>query len=188
MIPLLCALLSRSDPIYDKVKASLESEPSAAKDDLAILWALASFARALNGTLVAADVDFLSAQTSALIERFEITDSHMRAEFAEMRGAFDQTKALILQSVEQSRERIRADLDQFKSEIIGHVMSSVESTKEVHTASVANALAIVRDFFSVAAAALETHAVLFFVFFQVILLFGILFYRKLQRQMRLFLT
>jgi hypothetical protein len=184
----LLALASPSAPVYDRVRASLGPEPSAAKADLAILWALAALARSLNATLVAGDAACLGAQTAALVARFEVTDSLMRAELAALRRDFNETRARLLAGIERSRAAVRLELGQLSAQVIGHIASAVESTKEVHAAYVGTALDIVRDFFAMAAAALETHAVLFFVFFQVILLFGVLFYHKLRRQMGLFLS
>jgi hypothetical protein len=177
-----------SEAVYGKIKTSLKSKPSTEKDNLAILWALASLARSVNRTLLADDFNAITSQTDTLIERFEITDSLMQQEFAQMRHNFDETKAGILSSIEEAREKIRDELDNFQRQLIGHCISAVESTKEVHFNYLNNAFGIIRTFFEAVVNSLTTHAVLFFVFFQVLLVFGILFYRKFERQMTLFLS
>jgi predicted PurR-regulated permease PerM len=183
-----CFVRLRRAPIYPKIQASFHSNPSQSKGDLAILWALASLGRAVNSTLIAEDADSVVAQTSALIEQFEMTDTLMREEFVEMRLRFNRTKQGILANLEKSREQIREELDNFRDALVGHVMSSVASAEEAHYSYLSNASGIVREFFSTAINCLLTHSVLFFMFFQVILLFGILFYRKFERQMTLFLS
>jgi predicted PurR-regulated permease PerM len=177
-----------SKTINETVKNEFESKLSEEKDELAILWALALLARAVNRTLVAEDTEFLAKQTSIVLEQFEIIDSLTQQEFLQMMKDFNQTKVDILASIEKSREKIRQNIDNLKSQLIGHVMNAVESTKELHFSYLNNAFEIVRTFFSVTSNALATHAVLFFMFFQVILFFGILFYHKFERQMTLFLT
>jgi hypothetical protein len=90
--------------------------------------------------------------------------------------------------LEATRTKILSEIDYFKGQIIGAVMTAVESSKEVQENYVKNAFEIVRDFFNLVKNVMETHAILFFLFFQVILLFGVIYYHKLRRQLRLFLV
>jgi hypothetical protein len=165
-------------------EAAYESKPSSEKDELALLWGLASLAGAVNHTLVAEDVDATAARTAALIERFEITDSLMQQEFARMRRDFDQTKAGIIASIEKSRERIREEIDDFKGRVVAHCMSAVETTKEMHFSYLNNSFRIVKMFF-LTAVTVEKNIRLLPGHCQKV---GILLYRKFEKQIPLFLS
>jgi hypothetical protein len=180
--------LAASEPIYPIIKEELETNPTPEKDRTAILWALALLADRLDRTVTEKDVTSITgAQIENLITRFEITDAQVQADLDAMHVQFRKTRDEIFAMVESSKTHIQEDMEYHKNVIIGHVMEAVENSREARDRYLTNAHSILHRFFTLAKNVLFTHAILFFVFFQILLLFGIVFYRKLSRQLRMLL-
>lgn len=168
--------------LYEHVKGQLKDKDN----DRAVLWALAELARNVNDTITASDVDVLVGKRIAnLIERVEITDAAMRRDFLEMKVHFYQTKSGIVESVQNTKKKILDDVEYFKDHILASAMEAVEASKDIHVDYVKNARTLIGELCDGIGAVLVTYAWLFFIGFQIILLFGIINYRKLDNHLKM---
>lgn len=168
--------------IYEKIKDQIEDM----ENDRAVLWALAALAKNVNNTITSSDADVLvGKQIGDLIERVEITDAAMRSDFLQMKLNFYQTKAAIVESVENTKKKILEDVEYFKDRMLGSAMEAVEVSKEAHMDYVNNSRTLMDELCGGVGRILVTYAWIFFIGFQFLLLIGIFNYSKLNNHLKM---
>ena len=190
LIPLLAVFAEsrKFESLVDKYKEQLKDSSSTEKEEQAILWSLAELARQVDKTVTAEEVESeIGSKIQDILERVEIADGILRKDFAEMRYEFAITKKSITELVEDSKAKIIQDMEQFKNELVDNLQQLVETSNEAQQGWVQNSYENVRKTFSGIKTSSLTRSVIFFVCFQVLLAFGLIFYKKLDKQLRMLL-
>ncbi|OHT14970.1 hypothetical protein TRFO_14634 [Tritrichomonas foetus] len=183
IIPILFVLFQRrTQPLYDKIKDELEEQPSEEKDDLAIKWALAQLSQHVSSTVTSNQVEYeLSAKMHDLIERVEIADAALKRDFNQMKIDFIKTRQSIVSSVETMKVKILDDINYFINEFNYSVLSVVEASIPNYDMYVDNSKSEIGNFYKTLGGTSFAIAVMFFIAFQIMLIFGIVNFHKIYR-------
>lgn len=179
---------NKLESIVDKYKEQLKENSTVAKEEQAILWALAELARQVDKSVTAEEVESeIGAKINEILERVEIADAVLRKDFNSMRFEFASTKTAVAELIESAKAQIVEDMQQFKTQLIESLQSLVETSAEAQDGWVKNSYERVRDTFGSLKSSSMIRSIIFFVCFQVLLIFGLIFYKKLDNQLRMFL-
>ena len=175
--------------LVEKYKEQLEKDPNnKAKEEQAILWSLAELARQVDKSVTAEEVESeIGAKINEILERVEIADSLLRKDFAAMRLEFGNTKEAVTKLVESAKEQIVQDMNQFKTQLIESLQALVDTSVAAQDGWVSTSHDKIVDTFGSLKSTSMMRSIIFFVCFQILLLFGIIFYKKLERQLSMFL-
>lgn len=176
------------ESIVDKYKEQLKTNPTVEKEEQAILWSLAELARQVDKSVTAEEVETeIGAKINEILERVEIADAVLRKDFNAMRFEFATTKQAVAQLIESAKAQIVEDMQQFKSQLIESLEALVETSQEAQSGWVKTSFSRVKDTFGSLKSSSMTRSIIFFVCFQILLVFGLIFYKKLDNQLRMFL-
>ena len=175
--------------LVEKYKEQLEKDPNnIAKEEQAILWSLAELARQVDKSVTAEEVESeIGAKINEILERVEIADSLLRKDFASMRLEFGNTKEAVNKLVESAKQQIVQDMNQFKTQLIDSLQALVDTSVAAQDGWVSTSHDKIVDTFGSLKNTSMMRSIIFFVCFQVLLIFGIIFYKKLERQLSMFL-
>lgn len=169
-------------PIYPRIKNELEVSSSKEKDDIAIKWALAKLGQQISQT---ASTDQIKKEIGwrikHLIERVEITDAELKNDFNNMKTHFIETRQSIFDMVASSKQLIIEQMEHFVDEFNYSVLSVVESSKPIHKEYVSNSKNRISDVFDSIINSSTSISILFFVFFQVMMIFAVFNFHKVYR-------
>lgn len=176
------------ESIVDKYKEQLKTDSSVAKEEQAILWSLAELARQVDKSVTAEEVESeIGAKINEILERVEIADAVLRKDFNAMRFEFATTKQAVNTLIESAKEQIVEDMELFKKQLIDSLQALVETSGNAQEGWVKSSYERVHDTFGSLKNSSLIRSVIFFVCFQVLLVFGLIFYKKLDNQLRMFL-
>lgn len=182
LLSLINSYQERFHSIYPKIKDELEQSPSEEKDDIAIKWALAKLSQQVGQTVssdqIAKEVGWRIKQ---LIERVEITDAELKNDFNNMKSHFLETRQSIFDMVASTKELVIDQMENFVNEFNYSVLSVVESSKPIHKDYVSNSKNHIYNVFGSIAGASDLFSIVFFVCFQIMMIFGIINFHKVYR-------
>lgn len=190
MLVLLFGLASarKIESLVEKYKEQLKDSPSIAKEEQAILWSLAELARLVDKSVTAQEVESeIGAKINEILERVEIADAVLRKDFNAMRYEFATTKQAVAELIDSAKSQIVEDMQQFKQQLIGSLEALVDSSKTAQEGWLqASFDRLVGTYKSLKTSSMY-RSIIFFVIFQILLVFGLVFYKKLDNQLRMFL-
>lgn len=176
------------ESLVEKYKAQLQNNSSLAKEEQAILWSLAELARQVDKSVTAEEVESeIGAKINEILERVEIADAVLRKDFNSMRFEFATTKQAVAELILSAKKQIVDDMQQFKTQLIESLKTLVETSGSAQEGWVKNSHEKVKDTFGSLKSSSLIRSVIFFVCFQILLIFGLVFYKKLDNQLRMFL-
>ncbi|KAK8888501.1 hypothetical protein M9Y10_039580 [Tritrichomonas musculus] len=176
------------ESLVEKYKAQLQNNTSLAKEEQAILWSLAELARQVDKSVTAEEVESeIGAKINEILERVEIADAVLRKDFNSMRFEFATTKQAVAELIQSAKKQIVDDMQQFKTQLIESLKTLVETSGTAQEGWVKNSHEKVKDTFGSLKSSSLIRSVIFFVCFQILLVFGLVFYKKLDNQLRMFL-
>jgi hydrogenase maturation factor len=190
MLAILCLLASsrKLESLVDKYKEQLKESPSQAKEEQAILWSLAELARQVDKSVTAEEVETeIGAKINEILERVEIADAVLRKDFNAMRFEFQTTKTAVAELIQSAKAQIVEDMQQFKTQLIESLESLVQTSTTAQEGWVQSSYERLRSTFGNLKSSSMIRSIIFFVCFQVLLVFGLIFYKKLDNQLRMFL-
>lgn len=169
-------------------KEQLGRDRSPNKEDRAILWALAELARHVDKSVTGEDVAAeIGSKINEILERLEITDTVLRKDFEAMQFEFQATKKTVETVMEDAKKHIMKDIDEYKKTLLESLemlsMSSKEAQEGFLQKNVDKLTGAYRDMTTSS----DTRSIIFFGIFQVILILGLVFYKKLEKQLKMFL-
>lgn len=181
-ISLIYSYQEKYQPIYPKIKDELETSPSEEKDDIAIKWALAKLGQQISQTVSTDKIEKeVGWRIKHLIERVEITDAELKNDFNNMKTHFVETRQSIFNMVASSKQLIIEQMEHFIDEINYSVISVVESSKPIHKEYVSNSKNRIADVFDSIINSSTSISIIFFIFFQVMMIFAIINFHKVYR-------
>jgi sugar-specific transcriptional regulator TrmB len=187
----LLALLSASrklESLVEKYKEQLKDSPSPAKEEQAILWSLAELARQVDKSVTSEEVESeIGAKINEILERVEIADAVLRKDFNAMCMEFATTKQAVADLIQSAKGQIVDDMQQFKAQLIESLEALVKTSSNAQDGWVKSSYDRLRDTFGSLKSSSMVRSVVFFVCFQILLIFGLVFYKKLDNQLRMFL-
>lgn len=177
------------ETIVDQYKEQLKEDPNnPAKEEQAILWSLAELARQVDKSVTAEEVESeIGAKINEILERVDIADNLLRKDFAAMRTEFGNTKQAVTELVNSAKSQIVQDMNQFKTQLIESLQALVDTSVAAQDGWVSTSHEKIADTFGSLKNTSMVRSIIFFVCFQVLLVFGIIFYKKLERQLSMFL-
>jgi phosphoglycerate-specific signal transduction histidine kinase len=190
MLALLVFLSSsrKFDSLVQQYKDQLSESSSPAKEEQAILWALAELARQVDKSVTAEEVESeIGAKINEILERVEIADSVLRKDFAAMQQEFATTKQAVADLIESAKAQIVEDMQQFKTQLIQSLESLVRTSSSAQDGWVKSSYDRLKDTFGGLKSSSMRRSVIFFACFQVLLVLGLVFYKKLDNQLKMFL-
>ncbi|EAY11304.1 hypothetical protein TVAG_343980 [Trichomonas vaginalis G3] len=174
--------------LVEKYREQLKENSTIAKEEQAILWSLAELARQVDKSVTAEEVEFeIGSKINEILERVEIADALLRKDFNAMRVEFAKTKQDVALLVEGAKKQIVDDMEEFKKQLIESLKSLVETSGQAQDSWIRSSYDRVRDTFGSLRSSSMTRSIIFFVCFQILLIFGLIFYKKLDNQLRMFL-
>jgi hypothetical protein len=184
-----CVVAAESiESVIEKYKEQLKGSSSDAKEQLAILWSLAELAVQIDHSVTSKEVDSeISYRAHEILERVEISDAVLREEFNAIRAEFARTKEEVMEAVQATKDQIMADVRSFGAELVESLQTLVESSYNVQEGWLESGFHRVRSTFGDLEKSALIRSVIFFSCFQVILILGLVFYKKLDNQLRMFL-
>jgi hypothetical protein len=187
----LLALFSASrklESLVEKYKEQLKDSPSPAKEEQAILWSLAELARQVDKSVTSEEVESeIGAKINEILERVEIADAVLRKDFNAMRIEFATTKQAVADLIQSAKGQIVDDMQQFKAQLIESLEALVKTSSTAQDGWVKSSYDRLRDTFGSLKSSSMVRSVVFFVCFQILLVLGLVFYKKLDNQLRMFL-
>ena len=176
------------ESLVQKYKDQLKEDSSVAKEEQAILWSLAELARQVDKSVTAEEVEYeIGSKINEILERVEIADALLRKDFNAMRDEFATTKAAVANLVESAKQQIVNDMEQFKKQLIESLQALIDTSGQAQDNWIQSSYDRVRDTFGSLRSSSMIRSVIFFICFQVLLVFGLIFYKKLDNQLRMFL-
>ena len=176
------------ESIVDKYKDQLAKDPSPEKEEQAILWSLAELARQVDKSVTAEEVETeIGDKINEILERVEIADAVLRKEFNMMRLEFSMTKTAVNQLIESAKTQIVEDMNTFKKQLIESLQSLVSTSSAAQQNWQENSETNIKDTMQKLQKTSLMRSIIFFVCFQILLVFGLIFYNKLQRQLLILL-
>ena len=176
------------DSLVEKYKSQLMDNPSLEKEEQAILWSLAELARQVDKSVTAEEVETeIGYKINEILERVEIADAVLRKDFNAMRYEFATTKKAVNDLIQSAKSQIMDDMQQFKSQLIESLQTLVETSGNAQEGWVKSSHERVKDTFGSLKSSSMTRSVIFFICFQILLVLGFVFYKKLDAQLRMFL-
>lgn len=174
--------------LVEKYREQLKENSTIAKEEQAILWSLAELARQVDKSVTAEEVEFeIGSKINEILERVEIADALLRKDFNAMRVEFATTKAAVAELVESAKKQIVDDMELFKKQLIKSLQALVDTSGQAQDNWIRSSYDRVRDTFGSLRSSSLTRSIIFFVCFQILLIFGLVFYKKLDNQLRMFL-
>jgi predicted nucleic acid-binding protein len=182
-------LTSVSIGIFDRLKEHLANATiNDPKGQEALLFALADVAMAIDRTVTKEEAEKTVARRVVdLIERVDIADAAMKEELKEIYQDVLKTRAAIAKIVEDAKAEMLTEMEYSKDRIIGIAMQMVEQSKEAQATWSHNAYDIIQDFFRSLKGGPSGMAGAFFLLFQLFLILGVFYFRKLTGLYRMFL-
>ncbi|KAH0791032.1 hypothetical protein GPJ56_005167 [Histomonas meleagridis] len=176
------------DSIVNKYKEQLKEDHSVAREEQAILWSLAELARQVDKSVTAEEVETeIGSKINEILERVEIADAVLRKDFNSMRSEFTATRDAVSSIVEGAKQQIVSDMMLFKTQLIDSLQNLAETSGSTQKGWVQNSYKKVQDTFGNLKNTSIIRSVIFFACFQVLLVLGLIFYKKLDNQLRIFL-
>lgn len=176
------------ESLVEKYKEQLKDNASISKEEQAILWSLAELARQVDKSVTAEEVESeIGAKINEILERVEIADAVLRKDFNSMRFEFATTKQAVANLIQSAKTQVIDDMQQFKTQLLESLNSLVETSENAQEGWVKNSHDKVKDTFGSLRNSSLIRSVIFFVCFQILLFFGLVFYKKLDNQLRMFL-
>ncbi|OHT06295.1 hypothetical protein TRFO_25620 [Tritrichomonas foetus] len=176
------------ESLVEKYKSQLQENPSIAKEEQAILWSLAELARQVDKSVTAEEVESeIGAKINEILERVEIADAVLRKDFNAMKFEFATTKQAVSELIKSAKTQIVDDMQQFKTQLIDSLQALVETSGNAQEGWVKSSHDKVKDTFGSLQNSSLIRSIIFFVCFQILLVFGLVFYKKLDNQLRMFL-
>ena len=166
-------------------KKQYEQNPTNENAEQAILWSLAELARSVDKSITADEVESeIGYKLHEVVEKADIINVAIKKEFNQMRFEFMQAKDSMLQLIESSKQQLNEEMQNFKQELETALKSLVETSDEAKDIFANTVEQNSRATYSKLKNASIRNSVIFFVFFQGALLCGIIFYKKLDKQLR----
>lgn len=176
------------ESLVEKYRDQLKENSTIAKEEQAILWSLAELARQVDKSVTAEEVESeIGDKINKILERVEITDNVLRKDFNAMRFEFANTKQAVSELIEDAKKQIVADMDLFKKQLIESLNALVETSEQAQKGWLSTTYDNVVNIFSGMKNSSFYRSLIFFTCFQVLLIFGLVFYKKLDNQLRMFL-
>ncbi|KAH0794980.1 AAA family ATPase [Histomonas meleagridis] len=174
------------ESIVNKYKEQLKGDHSVAKEEQAILWSLAELARQVDKSVTAEEVETeIGSKINEILERVEIADAVLRKDFNSMRQEFTATRDAVSSIVEGAKQQIINDMALFKAQLIDSLRELATTSGNAQEGWVKNSYQRVQDTFGNIKNTSLIRSVIFFVCFQVLLVLGLIFYKKLDNQLRI---
>lgn len=176
------------ESLVDKYKEQLKDSPSVAKEEQAILWSLAELARQVDKSVTAEEVETeIGAKINEILERVEIADAVLRKDFNAMRFEFATTKQAVTELIQSAKTQIVDDMEHFKSQLIQSLNGLVDSSRNAQEGWMQTSFDRLVGTYSTLKTSSMYRSIIFFVIFQILLILGLVFYKKLDKQLRMFL-
>lgn len=177
------------ESLVEKYKKQLGQNPSIEKEEQAILWSLAELARQVDKSVTAEEVELeIGHKINEILERVEIADAILRKDFQNMREEFDKTKEAVKELVSNAKQQIEDEMENFKKQLIMSLQALVDTSGQAQENWVQNSVDKLDDTFTSLKTVTLTRSIIYFVCFQILLIFGVIYYKKLERQLRMFLS
>lgn len=189
LVALLYIGASKSNEnIVDKYIQQLKENNTDSREKQAILWSLAELSRQIDKSMTSDEVETeIGAKINEILERVELADTILRKDFNSMRMEFEITKQEVNALIESAKRQILEDMELYKEQLIESLNNLMEISEDAQAGYIdSSKKKVTKVFGSLKSKALIRTSV-FFVCFQVLLLFGIVFYKKLDNQLRMFL-
>lgn len=187
---LLTSLINsrRLESIVQKYKDQLQKDRTVEKEEEAILWALSEFAQQLDKTVTGEEVNKeIGDKINSILERVDIADAVLRKDFNEMKFEFAQAKQQISNLVQSSKAQILSEMDNFKAKLTEALRQLVQADQQVKTHAHSNVGQAAQQVVLKLRNTAIRRSVIFFCVFQILLVFGVIFYKKLEAQLRMLL-
>jgi hypothetical protein len=104
-----------------------------------------------------------------------------------MRYEFATTKQAVAELIQSAKAQIVEDMQQFKKQLVDSLEALVETSSSAQEGWVKSSYDRLRDTFGSLKSSSMIRSIVFFVCFQILLVFGLIFYKKLDNQLRMFL-
>ncbi|EAY13431.1 hypothetical protein TVAG_205990 [Trichomonas vaginalis G3] len=178
----------RLESLVQKYKEQVAKDRTIDKEEEAILWALAEFGQQLDKTVTGEEVSTeIGDRLNQILERVDITDALLRKDFNEMKFEFNQAKEQIRNLVESSKFQIMDEMEAFRDKLTIALQQLVDANKEVQNRSGSKVSITAKHVVQKLRNKAIRRSLIFFVAFQVLLACGVIFYKKLERQLRMLL-
>jgi ribosomal protein S6 len=183
----LLASARKLESLVEKYKEQLKDSSTPAKEEQAILWSLAELARQIDKSVTSEEVESeIGAKINEILERVEIADAVLRKDFNAMRMEFATTKQAVADLIQGAKGQIVDDMQQFKAQLIESLEALVRTSSNAQDGWVKSSYDRLRDTFSGLKSSSMVRSIVFFVCFQILLVLGLVFYKKLDKQLNMF--
>lgn len=170
--------------VYDYID-QLNKNDTVENEEQAIIWSMAELARNVDKTVTADEVeDEIGSRIHDIVDKIDSADTMMRKDFNSIRFQIGQSKQVLSGVIESTKHHIMDDMETFKTELQKALKSLVDTNLQVQEQWSENSKHNLNSMFSKLKNKSIRNSIIFFVFFQVLLVLGIVFYKKLERQLR----
>ena len=170
--------------VYDYID-QLNKNDTVENEEQAIIWSMAELARNVDKTVTADEVeDEIGSRIHDIVDKIDSADTMMRKDFNSIRFQIGQSKQVLSGVIESTKHHIMDDMETFNTELQKALKSLVDTNLQVQEQWSENSKHNLNSMFSKLKNKSIRNSIIFFVFFQVLLVLGIVFYKKLEKQLR----
>ena len=169
----------------EQYKKQYEENPTQENAEQAILWSLAELARSVDKTITTDEVETeIGEKVHEVLEKSDIVNVAIKKEFNQMRFEFAQAKESMIQVIDSAKAQINEEMQTFKRELEEAIKSLVDTSDQAKDVFAQNVRRNSRRAIHLMKNKSIRNSIIFFVIFQGLLICGIVFYQKLQKQLR----
>jgi hypothetical protein len=183
----ICSAGRKFESILDKYQPQLKESPSLAREEETILFALSDLARQVDKSVTAEEVKSeINAKIAEILENVENADSVLRQDFAAVHAEFETTRTAVADLVESAKKQISDDIQQFRVNLIESLRLLARDSSEAHANWFSTSSGQLTELYAVLYHQSILRAAFFFVSFQILIIIGIGYRKKLDARLRQF--